>query len=142
MKIYLDTSALVKIYVEETGSFLVRRTVGQANLVATSAMAYVEARAAFVRRRHEGGLSFRQYRYVIRHLDDDWSRYLVVGVTDTIIRDAARLAEKRYLRTYDAVHLASAVAIHDQTSEPLVFVSWDHHLGRAAGQEGFEILRP
>ena len=141
MKLYLDTSALVKLYVDEEGSSIVRSVVDQAELIATSAIAYVEARAAFVRRRHEGGLSAGEYRRIIRDLDADWVRYLVVGVTDSLIRESARLAEAHRLRAYDAVHLASAAAVHGRLAEPVVFASWDLNLEKVAKGEGFEPLR-
>jgi hypothetical protein len=87
MRLYLDTSALVKLYVEEEGSPVIRNSVDQARLIVTSAIAYIETRMAFVRRRQEGGLSAGDYRRIIRDLDDDWSRYLIVEVTDSIIRN-------------------------------------------------------
>lgn len=140
MRLYLDTSALVKLYVDEQGSPIVRSAVDQAGLITTSAIAYVEARAAFVRRRHQGGLSAGEYRRVIRDLDADWSRYLVVEVTDSLIREGARLAEAHRLRAYDAVHLASAGAVRGHLAEPVVFVSWDLGLEKAASAEGLEAL--
>lgn len=48
MRLYLDTSALVKLYVEEAGSSVVRKSVEDADTAATSIVAFVEARAAFV----------------------------------------------------------------------------------------------
>lgn len=141
MKLYLDTSALVKLYVEEEGSPIVRNAIAQAELITTSASAYVEARAAFVRRRHEGGLSAGDYRRISRDLDADWGRYLVAQVTDSIIREGARLVEAHRLRAYDAVHLASAAAVHRRLAEPIVFASWDLGLEKAAKEEGLEPLR-
>ncbi|MBI4560441.1 MAG: type II toxin-antitoxin system VapC family toxin [Candidatus Rokubacteria bacterium] len=141
MRLYLDTSALVKLYVDEEGSPVVRSAVDQAGLIATSAIAYVEARAAFVRRRHEGGLSAGEYRRVIRDLDADWARYLVVEVTGSLIREAARLAEAHRLRAYDAVYLACAAAVHGRLAEPVVLASWDLDLESVARKERFELLR-
>ena len=140
MRLYLDTSALVKLHVEEDGSPVVRQAVERGEVVATSALAYVEARAAMVRRLHEGGLSAADYRRVIRDLDADWDRYLVVGVTDILIREGARLAEAYRLRVYDAVHLASAATVR-APAEPWVFASWDASLEKAARREGFAPLR-
>lgn len=140
MKLYLDTSALVKLYVDEEGSPVVRNAVAQADLISTSAIAYVEARAAFVRRRHEGGLSAAEYRKIIQDLDADWARYLVVEVTDSLILEGARLAEAHRLRAYDAVHLASAGFVHRRLAEPVVFTSWDLGLEKVAKREGFELL--
>jgi len=141
MRLYLDTSALVKLYVDEEGSSVVRNAVDQARQISTSAIAYVEARAAFVRRRHEGGLSAGGYRRVIQGLDDDWVHYLVVEITDSLIRESARLVEDHRLRAYDAVHLASAMAVHGRVAEPFVFASWDLNLGKVAKKEGFAPLR-
>ena len=53
MKLYLDTSALVKLYVEEEGSATVREAIARAETVATTVIVYVEACAAFARRRRE-----------------------------------------------------------------------------------------
>lgn len=140
MRLYLDTSALVKIYVDEDGSAGCRRAVAEADLIATSALAYVEARAAFARRRHEGGLPSRSYRRVIADLDEDWPSYAVVDVTGSVIREGARLAERHRLRAYDAVHLASATVLRDAGREPVVFASWDTVLGRAARRERLSML--
>ena len=141
MRLYLDTSALVKLYVDEEGSPAVRSAIEQTELIATSAIAYVEARAAFIRRRHEGGLSAGDYTRVVRGLDADWTRYLVVEVTDSLIRESARLAEAHRLRAYDAIHLASAATVHRRLAEPVVFASWDLGLEKVASGEGFESLR-
>ena len=46
MILYLDTSSLVRLYVDESGSADVRRLVEQAEIVAASVVAYPEARAA------------------------------------------------------------------------------------------------
>lgn len=141
MRLYLDTSALVKLYVDEEGSPLVRSAVDRAGLVATSAIAYVEARAACVRRRYEGGLSTTNYRRIIRDLDTDWDRYLVVQMTDPLIREGARLAEVYRLRAYDAVHVAAATTVSLRLAEAVVFASWDLDQARAAKAEGLELLR-
>ncbi|MGH7268690.1 MAG: type II toxin-antitoxin system VapC family toxin [Candidatus Rokuibacteriota bacterium] len=140
MRIYLDTSVLVKLYVEEPGSDAIRRAVQEASLVATSAIAYVEARAAFVRRRHEGELAAGGYRRIVEAFDEDWERYVVVSITDSLIRAGARMAETHRLRAYDAVHLASAASLHERLAEAWAFASWDEKLERAARREGLSPL--
>jgi predicted nucleic acid-binding protein len=54
---YLDTSALVKLYVKETGSAAVRAACDRSEALATSRLSYVEAHAAAARRAREGDLS-------------------------------------------------------------------------------------
>lgn len=57
MIVYLDTSALVKLYVDEPGTQEVARWIQRATAVSTSRVSYVEARAAFARRYRERALS-------------------------------------------------------------------------------------
>lgn len=138
MRLYLDTSALVKLYVEEQGSGLVREIVQQSETVATSAIAYVEARAAFARRHRERHLSSGDYRRVIQEFNTDWGHYILLEVTDSLIRRAAECAESYALRAYDAIHVASSATLKERLSEQVLFASWDSNLLRAVRREGLE----
>jgi uncharacterized protein len=93
MILYLDTSSLVKIYVEEPGSETVRRLLGQASIVSTSVIAYPESRAALGRLRREGTLTPLDHERSKRALDTDWTRLLVLNVTERVYRRAGDLAE-------------------------------------------------
>jgi uncharacterized protein len=108
--------------------------------VVTSSIAYVEARAAFSRRRRAGDLSASEHRHLISELDSDWARYVRLEVSDGLIREAAALADRHHLRAYDAIHLASAVAARRQLGD-MVFACWDDGLTAAASREGLEIAR-
>ena len=140
MNLYLDTSALVKLYVEEEGSAAVRETVALADTVATIVVAYVEACAAFARRRREGGLSRGDYRRTIQELQSDWDRYLLLEVTNELIRRAADLAEIYPLRAYDAMHLASAKKLQERLQGPIYFACWESNLSTTAKREGFALV--
>jgi len=141
VRLYLDTSALVKLYVEQDGSSAVRRLVSQSRPVGTSALAYVEARAAFSRRKTEGHLTVAEHRRVVHDLDADWDRFVRLEVTEPLIREAADLAEAHRLRAHDAIHLASARVLKKRLDEVVLFATWDTHLNRAAEREGFENVR-
>ena len=141
MNLYLDTSALVKLYVEEEGSATVREAVAGADSVATAAVAYVEARAAFARRRRERRLSSDDYRRTVHELDTDWEHYLLLELTSTLIRRAAEFAETHALRAYDAVHLASAKILRERLQGPIHFACWDYNLMTAARREGLTPVR-
>ena len=136
MNLYLDTGALVKLYVTEAGSPQCRQAVADARLVVTSVVAYVEARAAFARRRRERELSPSAHRSVVQTLDRDWGRYLRIEAGETLVHDAASLAERHRLRGYDAIHLASAVLLKNRLADTVVFSSWDLALQAAARREG------
>ena len=53
MTLYLDTSSLVKLYINEPGTDAVRKLVDEATIVVTSGLAYPETRASLARRRRE-----------------------------------------------------------------------------------------
>jgi predicted nucleic acid-binding protein len=139
--LYLDTSALVKLYVEEAGSTDVASWVERAGVVATARIAYAEARAAFARQQREGGLTTRSLRRAVAHLDDDWARYTVVEITDALVRSAGRYAERHALRGFDAMHLAAATQLRG-AGETVEFGCFDGALNRAARREKLSPLAP
>lgn len=140
MRLYLDTSALVKLYVEEEGSSMVRQWVDDADTVATSIIAFVEARAAFARRRREKRISSAAHARLVRDFEADWGRYLVLEAREPLIRRAGKLTEIHPLRAYDAIHLASAKILREKLAEPVSFTSWGARLVAAARKEGLEVI--
>jgi uncharacterized protein len=140
--LYLDASSLVKLYVAESGSDEVRMLVDQAAIVATSGVAYPECRAALARRRRERALSPTGYSRARRAFEDDWSRYLVVGVSASICREAGDLAERYKLRGYDSVHLASYLEVARRAGPvETQFSSYDEQLNRAARAAARALVR-
>jgi predicted nucleic acid-binding protein len=132
--LYLDTSSLVKLYVEEPGSRGVRGLLETAEIVATSVVAYPEARAALARRRRERSLTAASYRAARAALDTDWPRLLSLEVAEPLARQAGDLAERHRLRGFDALHLASYLTIANEfQGEDVRFSSADKTLVRAAG---------
>lgn len=142
MRLYLDTSALLKLYVEEDDSDFVEGAVQDAETTVTSIMTYVETRAAFSRRRRDGSLTLADYHRVVREFEREWERYFVIPVTDSLIKSAGKLAETHGLRGYDALHLASADYFREKTNEPVIFGCWDSRLEAAARRQGLQLLRP
>jgi len=136
MILYLDTSSLVKLYVEEKGSTGVLKSVRSATVVGTSPVAYAEARSAFARRFREKAFGINAYSRLKSALDNDWDDYLTVKVTDELVLLAGDLAEKHGLRGFDAIHLASAVTLHHELSVPLAFSCFDEKLQAASEREG------
>lgn len=81
MTLYLDTSSVVKLYVLEPGSDVVRRPVQQATVVVTSSLAHPETRAALARRRRERALTTAAFTRTTRAFQDDWPRHLAPELT-------------------------------------------------------------
>ena len=141
MILYLDTSTLVKLYVDEAGTEAVCARVDEASSVVTARVAYAEARAAFARHRREGALTAALLRRVVAHVDQDWPRYTVVEITDSVVRRAGALAERHALRGYDAIHLAAALEVHGAGTNQ-EFACCDVRLNRAARREGLTVFAP
>ena len=89
MILYLDTSALVKVYVTELFREPVVSAMQEAEAVASHTIAYVEAHAAFARALNEGKLTEGQHEAVKREFRADWESYLQVGTSQSLIQRAA-----------------------------------------------------
>lgn len=140
MILYLDTSSLVKAYLDEPCSDDVEAWIDAAEAVATSRVTYPEIASALARRRANGALSSRDVRLSLDDLEDSWERYLIVDLAE---RRAARLAVTHVLRGIDAIHLAAAVTLRDAVgTDGLAFSSFDRRLAQAAAGEGLIVLEP
>lgn len=139
---YLDTSALIKRFVVEAGSEAVQALVARGEPSATAKIAYAEAYAALTRRYREGDLSTRAYARVCRQFERDWQGYLRVELHDEILLSARKLIRRHPLRGFDAIHLASALALKDSLGEEVMFVAADEQLLKAARAERLRALNP
>ncbi len=133
MILYLDTSSLVKLYVEEEGSNAVRGLVENAAVVTTNVIAYPEARSALARLHREAGSTAEQHERMKSDLHRDWSALLTLQVTEKIWRHAGELTESYALRGFDSLHLASYLALAGlDLAHPVRFSSYDRNLNHAA----------
>jgi predicted nucleic acid-binding protein len=140
MLLYLDTSALVKLFIEERYSGRVREWVDAVDVVLTCRVAYAEAVAAFSRRHREGDLRQADYRGVMQAFDKQWESF---GRLEFNERAAAQLAAKHALRGFDAIHLSAArMLMSDAGGTSVAFSSFDDRLNRAAEKENMTVLHP
>jgi predicted nucleic acid-binding protein len=138
--IYLDTSALIKRFVNEKGSPLVQSIVQRTGAIATAKIAYAEIFAGLTRKLREGNLSKAQYALACRQFESDWHAYLRVELEDDILLLARDLIQRRPLRGFDAVHLASALRLKIALGEKVTFAAADGRLLKAAEGENLEPL--
>lgn len=136
MILYLDTSSLIKLYVEEPSTPEVYLQVAAASLVCTSVVAYAEARSALARLCRGGSLSPEEHARTKTDLDKDWQHYLMIDATPEVWRAAGDLAEAHALRGCDSIHLASFLhLIRTDLGEPVLFSSFDDRLRQASRRE-------
>lgn len=142
MILYLDTSAYLKIFINELESAVVRTALGTATSVFTHLITYTEMRAALAKAYRMGrvdNITLEQYK---RDLAADWQQLEVVMPTEEMIRRAGDLAEHFGLRGYDSIHLAVAEAVFRLIDSPDIFrfAVFDNALMTAATMLGIPIL--
>lgn len=138
--IYLDTSALIKRYIWESGSEQVRQVFRENVMIITSKVAYAEIYAAFTRRMREGDLARVRYGQVCRLFELEWPAYLIVEVHDEVLHLSRDLIKKYPLRGFDALHLASAKSLRQHLKTSITFGGADQRLLESAKAEGFKLL--
>ena len=132
MTLYLDTSSAIKLYVLEAGSDVVHALVGDATVVATSAITYAETRAGLARLKREGALTTPKYAAAKREFEQQWPSFMTLDATDALCRAAGELAERYRLRGFDSVHLATFAEVARRAGfRDTRFSSFDDRLNQA-----------
>ncbi len=140
MNLYLDTSALVKLYIHEQGTDEVNQWMAQAAFTATSLITLAEANAALGRASRLKFISQETGEEAIRLLRKQWLHYLKTPITEKTVGRAAELAWNLGLRGYDAVHLASAELWQAALGLPVVLVTYDVQLAEGGQRIGMEVF--
>ena len=140
--LFLDTSALIKRYMEEAGSEKVRALMNGAKRIIVSRLAYVEALSALVRRQKTLDLSEEEFLILIGEFKMDWSRFGVLELDAHTLAAVGRLIEKHRLRGADSIHLSTALYLKQATQLQVLFVASDVELLKAARSERFKTVNP
>jgi predicted nucleic acid-binding protein len=145
----LDTSAVVKRYVSETGSVWMNALCDPAsgNSLHIARITAVEVVSALARRHRKGDIDHAGFDTLIARFQFDLrTQYQVVEIGPALIDEAMRLATAHALRGYDAVQLAALSSVQATLKKeqlPLpTLVAADHDLLVAAIAEGFKVEDP
>lgn len=146
---FVETSALAKRYIAETGSAWLRSLLDPSTgcSIYVVRVTAVEIIAAVTRRERGGTLTSTDATTARQAFRSDLATtYQVIEVTPALADRAMLLAEKHGLRGYDAIQLAAGLEVHVRylaTGLPVVtFVSSDTELNAAAMAEGLPIADP
>lgn len=123
--VYFDSSALVKLLVEEAGSDVAAQLWDGCDAALSSRLAYPEVRAALAAAGRNHDLEEDDLESAERVWEEYWAGTRPVELTQAVAGRAGELARLHALRGADAVHLASALAIGDAD---LVVAVWDGRL--------------
>lgn len=142
MILYLDTSALLKLYLAESDSERMQQVVKGAEATYTHLITYAEMRAALAQAVRMKRLSAATRTRQIREFDADWSAIHVIAVDEPLVRRAAEHAETFGLRGYDSVHLAAAERAFEAAAWPPMFAlaAFDSNLCAGAHALGMKVL--
>jgi uncharacterized protein len=124
---YADASALVKLILLEAESGAVHRWFTEAPRIATSRVGVVETIRASSRRIHDAVHRGR----VLEEVE-------IIDLNIAIAAAAAAL-HPPLLRTLDAIHLATAMALMPELD---AFVTYDDRMAEAARALGLPVVRP
>lgn len=134
---FWDSSALVKLLVEEEGTDTAVTLWDDAARVVASRLSIPEVSAALAAAERGGRIDELRARAAL----DEWRRYRdaldIIEVSAEIAEQASGVAIKHPLSGADAVHLATARALRDHE---LVLATWDRRLGAAAAAEGLSVI--
>lgn len=140
MIVYFDSSSIVKWFFDEPFSDMARDLKDQTRYCFTSLISYPEVMSAF-RRAWKDGRCLESEKILAKdEFIRIWPEVKWVKLSSELVRRAGELVFKHDLRSFDAVHLSSALSLSSaDPSIDLVFSCFDRNLNRAAVDEGFRI---
>jgi len=137
---YFDTSAVVKLYVEEQGSAHVQ-SLARKNRPLSSVILSLELVSALARRKRSGDLSSEAQETALGNFRKDLPRFDLVELTSDIRRRAEAMLLMYPLRTLDAIHIASALFTREALSLPrLPFITSDRRQHEGALLAGLDVV--
>lgn len=146
---FIDSSALVKRYISETGSAWVLDLFDPTlnNEVFVAQLTPVEVIAAIALRARRGDISTTDAATKCNQFKNDLQRdYQVIEIAESVIIAGMILAETYGLRGYDAIQLAAGCTLKNlciaRSSSPPIFVSADGNLNKAASSKGLIVENP
>ena len=128
--VYFDSSALVKLVVDEDGSELAAALWDRCDAPVSSPLAHPEVCAALAAAGRDHRLTADDQRRA-----QFWAAVRTVELTESVTQHAGELAAVHALRGADAVHLASALAIGADT----IVAAWDKRLRTGVEAAGLRL---
>lgn len=139
---YLDSSALVKVFLKEPGGTEIQQLMDEAHTIGTAAISRAEVVAA-LRKAERLGITPSDEAISARHrFRVDWPLYFRLPVSELLIDRACDLAWTYGLRGYDSVQLAAAVTWQATLDTSVIMATFDVRLWEAASRAGLEPYPP
>ncbi len=108
MVIFLDTSSLIKRYIEENGSALVDGYYVQENKICISPVTVIEINSALKRKARDGSITEDIYNKAAGFWNADYPQYEIIPYSDILIEKAISVIENHQVKTLDSIQIATA----------------------------------
>lgn len=132
MVLFADTSALVKLYLDEPHTSAMRRLATSSQILCVCRIAWAEAFAGLAQRVRLKSVDAGPVEVAKRQLEQHWPSFSVVDITQSLVERAGDYADTFGLRGYDAVQLAAAQELAMHLDDLPNFACFDRRLNRAA----------
>ena len=139
LTIYLDTSALLKRYINEAGAEETRLFLESADEIATVVITQVETASTLARLVFSHSITEEEGERAWDEFSEDWEIVTRLQVTPQVVERAASLARQYRLRGYDAVHLASAILWQEKLMMSVTLATFDRALWSAGKKVGMDV---
>lgn len=136
MILFCDTSALLKLFVQDEHTDAVLAAAAAADAVAVSRLAWPEFMSALARRARETLSDAPALAQARQACVERWADFVVVAVDQPLVELAGDYAEAFALRAYDSVQLAALQTLRLQSGEDVRFACFDSRLAKAAAVLG------
>ncbi len=147
MNVFLDTSALVKLYHQENGTEKLNRFLSNSAeniVIAVSDLTLIELHSALMSKYRNGEIKFSNLRETLDLIEIDFHSFNTVKIDSSAINLSLLLIDsygsKHNLRSLDSIQLASAI-IADMYLPLDYFISSDYELLKIA-KENFKVWDP
>ncbi len=134
-RLFLDSSAFVKLFVQEEGSEEVELFCQKAQTLGLCILALPETISGLNRKVREKTLELDDYQLLKKWVDEAIADASIINLTPDVVSIATGLLERNRLRTLDALHIASAKRWKSE-----IFLSADKRQIKAAQREGMNAL--
>jgi len=138
--LFCDTSALIKLLVDEAQSDQLRQISSTVGAIGVCRISWAEAMAALARLRRDDPVNDDDLEQARQHLIQAWQSFTIVEVSQPLVETAGRFADVFALRGYDSVQLAAAHDLHSNAQQTVLFACYDRRLNQAAQLLQLEVL--
>jgi len=139
MRVFFDTSGLIKRYLFEKGSNEIDQIFQDAEKIYVAPVSLLESISTIRRLLHEKLISQKEYIDLKKIISAEFEDYCIIPFNNELEKVTITLIDIYQLKTLDAIQLGAAMTIKNNVQ---FFITADRKLEQAAISEKFTIFNP